>query len=37
MAIDPSISADGKSIAFVAAKGLGDNVEGFNSSKDLTA
>ncbi len=37
VSIDPSISADGKRIAFVAAKDLGDNVWGFNKPEDLTA
>jgi TolB protein len=37
VSIDPAISADGKRIAFVAANDLGDNVEGFNSNKDLMA
>ncbi len=35
VAIDPSISADGSRIAFVAAKDLGDNVWGFNNAQDL--
>ncbi len=37
VAIDPSLSADGTRIAFVAARDLGDNVWGFNKTEDLTA
>ncbi len=35
VSIDPSLSADGQRIAFVAAKDLGDQVWGFNNNEDL--
>ncbi|OPY57658.1 MAG: translocation protein TolB [Pelotomaculum sp. PtaU1.Bin035] len=37
VAIDPSFSPDGSRVAFVAAKGLGDQVWGFNSDEELAA
>ncbi|OAT82377.1 PD40 domain-containing protein [Desulfotomaculum copahuensis] len=37
VAIDPSLSADGRRIAFVAARDLGDQVWGFNNARDLAS
>jgi TolB protein len=36
VAIDPSLSPDGRRIAFVAAKNLGDRIWGFDNPEDLT-